>query len=312
MIERYFLETPRSDEGYYLFSDHRKFQHDEKVYDAQYSVNPSNLTAGAGVLALTQLLQIDTNHIILELGCGTGLLSVGLLKVFNPEKILITDASSTFLDISREKFLYNAFKLPHLGVLRFEEIHKLPQHAFSLILIRSALHHIEKYDDFLMEAAKKLVPNGAILFQEPLYEGLFIMGVMAKYLQKLTRRKKLLMDLRLLSDTMRFYCRTDVDKSMAEDKHVFRLNDILTVAAKAKLELKFFPNASLEDFVLSPKSFEYSSFIESYLRYCMRFSEKTIKFFMKNAKEVLQYIADISGTTRAPESSGIFVLKNNI
>lgn len=304
-----FLQNiPRNEDDYLLISPHRKYQHDEMSYDRQYQIAPHDYVAGEGLRILAETLDLNLDSPILELGCGTGRLSVGLLKAFDSARVLVTDASATFLDISRQKFLENGLALPHLGVLQFEDIGTLPDDAFSLIVIRSALHHVDKYDEFLVAASKKLVRGGAIVFQEPLYEGLFVLGLIAKYLQKATRDRDILKDLRLLSDTMRFYCRTDVDKSLAEDKHTFRLNDILDATNRAELSLKFFPNRAFEDFAGDPSQFNYSKFAESYLKYCMSFSDKTVTFFMTNANDVLEYIAEIAGTERAPESSGVFVL----
>jgi SAM-dependent methyltransferase len=300
--------TRRNEKGFLLISQHRKYQHDEQSYDEQYQISPYDFIAGKGLLNLAQNLKLDLNNPILELGCGTGRLSVGLLKAFDPAKVLVTDASSIFLDISRQKFLENGLTLPHLGVMQFEDMGILPDSSFSLIVIRSALHHVDKYEKFLYEAAQKLVPGGAIIFQEPLYEGLFVLGLIARSLQSSTNDKAILKDLRLLSDTMLFYCRTDIDKSQAEDKYAFRLNDILNASNKAELNLNFFPNRSFEDFAGEPSQFDYSNFAKSYLKYCMSFSDKTVSYFMSNASSILGYIADISGTDRAPESSGVFVL----
>jgi len=310
--ELFLQNTPRDKDNYLLISPHRKYQHNEQSYDKQYQISPCDYVAGEGLQRLAKRLSLDLNNPILELGCGTGRLSVGLLTAFDPARMLITDASSIFLDISRQKILENGLALPHLGVLRFEDIGALPDDVFSLIVIRSALHHVDKYDQFLVAASKKLVRRGALIFQEPLYEGLFVLGLIAKYLQKVTSDQEILKDLKLLSDTMRFYCRTDVDKSLAEDKYAFRLNDILTAANRAALGLQFFSNYSFEDFAGEPSQFDYSKFAQSYLKYCMSFSDKTATFFMNNAADMLEYIAEISGTDRAPESSGVFVLTRTV
>ncbi len=151
-----------------------------------------------------------------------------------------------------------------------------------------------------------------MIFQEPLYEGLFVMGLIAKYLQKSAQDPAIVADLKLLSDTMRFYCRTDLDKALAEDKYAFRLKDILDAANRAELGLKFFPNRSFESFVGEAQPFEYANFVRSYLKYCMSFGEKTVGFFMENAADVMEYIAEVSGTDRAPESSGVFVLTRSV
>lgn len=307
-LEEYLSMVPRSEQDYCLISEHRKYQHDEQFYDEQYQISPYDYVAGKGLSNLAQRLALDVNSPILELGCGTGRLSVGLLAAFGSAKVFVTDASSIFLDISKKKFLENKLELPTLGVLKFEDMSKLPDESFSLIVIRSALHHIEKYDDFLVTAAEKIVRGGALIFQEPLYEGLFVMGLIAKFLQKQADDAGVLKDLKMLADTMCFYCRDDVDKSDAEDKYAFRLNDILNAANKAKLSVQFFPNRAFEDFAGEPSQFDYMQFVQSYLKYCMGFGEKTVEFFMRNAADVLGYIAEISGADRAPESSGVFVL----
>ena len=159
-----------------------------------------------------------------------------------------------------------------------------------------------------MAASTKLVCGGAIIFQEPLYEGLLLLGLIAKFLQNSACDDDIHKDLTLLSNAMLFYCRTDLDKSLCEDKYAFRLNDILKAANQAALGLKFYPNRSFEDFAREPSQFSYSNFAESYLKYCMSFCEKTVTYFMDNANDVLKYIAEMSGNDRAPESSGVFVL----
>lgn len=304
----FLKNTPRDKDDYLLISPHRKYQHDEFDYDNQYAISPYDYLAGQGLFNIAKNLNLNIDNPILEIACGTGRLSVGLLKAFDPNKVLITDASSLFLDISKKKFQQNGLDVPELGLLQFEDIEKIPDESMSLIVIRSALHHVDKYQDFICAASKKLVKNGAMIFQEPLYEGLFIMGLIAKFLQKSTTDKDILKDLVLLSDTMRFYCRNDVDKSLAEDKYVFRLNDILKASNSAGLNVQFYANSSFEDFAGEPSLFNYSSFVKSYLKYCMSFSDRTVNYFMEQANDVLEYILEISGIDRAPESSGVIVL----
>jgi SAM-dependent methyltransferase len=254
-------------------------------------------------------LGLATDSPILELGCGTGMLTVGLMNAFVGTDILATDASTAFLDITRRKLLNNNLAKPHLGVLRFEDIGSLPDDAFGLILIRYALHHVDRYDEFLYAASRKLRSKGAIIFQEPLYEGLFLLGLIGKYILKLTDDSEVQKDLTVLINGMSFYCRTDLDKSLAEDKHVFRLNSILMAANRAELTLKFFPNKGFEEVAGETGQFDYSAFAKSYLEHCMSFKEKTVAFFMEKAADVLQYIRDTSGVNNAPECFGVFVLE---
>jgi 2-polyprenyl-3-methyl-5-hydroxy-6-metoxy-1,4-benzoquinol methylase len=306
--EQFLRTTPRSKDEYLLFSAHRPYQHDELSYDEQYKVPPIDYLAGEGILHLVKDLQLLVDSPILELGCGTGKLTVGLISVFGADAVLATDASTNFLDITRKKLLENKLAIPHLGILRFEDIGVLPDDAFGLIVIRSALHHVDMYDDFLFAASRKLRPGGAIIFQEPLYEGLFLLGLIAKSVRQLTHDADIQKDLTVLVDAMSFYCRTNVDKSLAEDKHVFRLNNILSAANRAGLSLQFFPNKAYEDFAGDPSVFDYSYFAKSYLGYCMSFKHKTVEFYMEKANEMLQYIKETSDANNAPECYGVFVL----
>jgi ubiquinone/menaquinone biosynthesis C-methylase UbiE len=307
-FQRFLDISPRGRDGALLISPHRKYQHDENLYDEQYQISAHDYLAGQGLKALVDELSINIDHPILELGCGSGRLSVGILKSFDPLKVLVTDASSIFLDIARKKFVSNGLKVPHLGLLRFEDIHLLPQATFSLVVLRSALHHVNRYGDFIAAASRTLVPGGALIFQEPLYEGLFLLGLIGKFLQAHAQDEQVRADISLLSDVMAFYCRTDIDKSASEDKFVFKLHDILEAANLAGLQTKYYPNKSLESFVTLPTKFDYSEFVTSYLKYCMSFGEKTVAFFESTAKDALEYISMTSGTDRAPESSGVFVL----
>ncbi len=306
--EQFLRATPRSEDEYLLFSSHRPYQHDELCYDKQYKVPPFDYAAGEGILQLVNDLPLLADSPILELGCGTGKLTIGLISAFGVDAVLATDASTTFLDITRKKLLENKLPIPHLGILRFEDIGGFPDNAFGLIVIRSALHHVDMYEDFLVAASRKLRSGGAIIFQEPLYEGLFLLGLIAKFILPLTQDVDIQKDLSVLVDAMSFYCRMDVDKCLAEDKHVFRLNNILSVANRAGLTLQFFPNKAYEDFAGNPSLFDYSYFVKSYLGYCMSFKHKTVEFYMEKAAEVLQYIKETSGANNAPECFGFFVL----
>jgi SAM-dependent methyltransferase len=307
-FQRFLDTSPRGSDGALLISPHRKYLHDEEGYDEQYQISPYDYLAGQGLKALVSDLSIDTSHPILELGCGSGRLSVGLVKSFDPTKILVTDASSIFLDISRRKFQNNGLMVPHLGLLRFEDIELLPERAFSLVVLRSALHHVNDYPEFIAAASRKLVSGGAMIFQEPLYEGLFLLGLIGKFLQGQTKDEEIRRDLKLLAEVMSFYCRTDLDKSASEDKFVFKLHDILEAANHAGLQTKYYPNKSLESFASQPAPFVYTDFATSYLQYCMSFSEKTVSFFRSGANDVLEYISMTAGNDRAPESSGVFAL----
>lgn len=246
---------------------------------------------------------------VLELGCGTGRLSVGLLKFFPASQLLLTDASIHFLSLLSKKICTAQLPVPHLGLFNFDDLHLLPNDMFGLILLRSALHHVDDYATFLSVAARKLLPGGAICCQEPLHEGLFTLGLLARTVKPPLFDMKISSDLDLLVRTMAFYCRRDVDKSHAEDKHAFRLSGMLAASNNAGLRLHFYANKSFEDFSGEAQDFSFSIFAQRYLQYCMNFSDKTVRYFMRHAASALSYIDMTAGMGNAPESSGVFVLQ---
>src|ERR1700728_3824569 len=105
--EQFLKITPRNGNDYLLISAHRQYQHDELSYDEQYKISAFDYAAGDGLLRLVADLGLMKDSPILELGCGTGRLTVGLINAFGGAGVLATDASTTFLDITRKKLLEN-------------------------------------------------------------------------------------------------------------------------------------------------------------------------------------------------------------
>jgi SAM-dependent methyltransferase len=307
-LRAFLSRTERSAEGYLQISPHRKFEHDEHAYDAQYRIEPQDMVLGEGLFRLAQQLGVDTQGYLLELGCGTGRLSVGLPRFFDANRVIVTDGSSTFVDLTRRKFEGNGLALPYLGVLQFDDLGKLPDGVFSMLVMTSTLHHVNEYREFIATAAQKLAPGGCIVVQEPLFEGLFLMGLIAKSLLRQAPDDEIRRDLALLSDTMEFYCRNDVDKSSAEDKYAFRLSDILAAANTAGLGLRYFPNHTLGHFATGWTGFSYASFARDYLVHCMSFGPKTVDFYLHGGADAFEFIRRVSGLDRAPESVGVFAL----
>lgn len=306
-----FLEQCREEDGISVISEHRPYQHDEEQYDIQYRIDPSDYLAGEGLALLASEEGINLDHPILEFGCGTGRLSVGLLRYFPSTNVVVSDASMAFLRLARAKFEANGLHNYRLALLRFEDVGCLPDEALSLVVLRSALHHVSDYEDFILKVAKKLVPGGALIFQEPCFDGFLIMGLLAEsVLARLGESDAQVREqVKLFADTMRFYCRRDVDKSAAEDKHVFRLADLLRVAEKADLRLHSFSNRDLESFARSSAAFDFRKFVADYLIYCMAMAPPAVERFMLEARPLLAYLADVAGGSLWPESSAVSVLR---
>src|SRR4051812_12757159 len=91
----WLADLPQED-GHFHISRPRRFAHDEAKYDEQYNNQP-NLTVGKGVLAAAH--GADTSAPALEVGCGTGLVSLGIAAHSPYPLTILTDPSPAFLRI---------------------------------------------------------------------------------------------------------------------------------------------------------------------------------------------------------------------
>jgi len=98
---------------------------DEAKYDEQYNNQP-NLTVGRGVLAAVQ--GADTSAPALEVGCGTGLVSLGLAAHSPYPLTILTDPSPAFLRITQRKMEAAGISTERtaFAVLMGEELDRLP------------------------------------------------------------------------------------------------------------------------------------------------------------------------------------------
>lgn len=319
-FNEWLAALPRRD-GHACISEARRFQHDETAYDEQYGNEPDNLACGRGAAEFASECGIDANGPALEIGCGTGLMSLGLVDSRAFPAVLLTDPSPTFLGITEDKLSRAAVSMDtvHFGLLLGEDMHRLPPDMFALIAMRSALHHVLHVDQFLAAAARALRPGGALIFQEPCREGYVLMGAMAQFLPFLCAyaAKPLTDEQRAKADgfskAMQFYARRDVDKSEAEDKHVFRVDDLMNWARSAGLSLQFRPNATFEHFAHPPESRSrpdrFRQFFYDYLKYCMSFDEPLMELFDRHLGPYCEWLDTLCDMGSAPYMHGVFLAR---
>jgi hypothetical protein len=111
--------------------------------------------------------------------------------------------------------------------------------------------------------------------------------------------------------TMQFYSRRDVDKSQAEDKHLFRPDELMVTGREMNLELTHYPNWRM---TMSPegnvgaRSGYFQRYFAEYIRYCMDWPED---FSRKAADATRKYFRffdplELGGNT-TPACFGTFV-----
>jgi ubiquinone/menaquinone biosynthesis C-methylase UbiE len=317
------LEKFPQEEGIYAISKSRFFQHPEEAYDAQYGHDTLDLQyhlrEGNALLDLCEEFGYDRANPALEIGCGTGRVTLSLVLSGRLGDFLITDPSPAFCRIAASKLgkLTPPFNAK-LAVLLAEEINRLPKNLFSLIVLRSTLHHILNVRQFFSDCAGILAPGGLILFEEPCYEGYVLMGAITQCMPEILKanrvrlNKKHLSDIQIFAEAMRFYARRDVDKSTAEDKHLFRVDELMRICLDYGMRLEHFPNRVFGniDRRNEPLESEYfERFYSDYMTYALAFDTDLVKTVMRYGKKYLEYFSPLSAAGAAPYTYGTFLCK---
>jgi len=103
---------------------------------------------------------------ILEIGCGTGILSSYLLKFFHESNIFLSDISMEMIKICREK-IQNNYKSPYFFVQDGQTI--LKKDKFDFITSSFTLQWFENYIEALKNYIESLKKGGSlfVIFQGP-------------------------------------------------------------------------------------------------------------------------------------------------
>lgn len=316
-----WLSRLPAEDGFPQISTPRRYAHDETNYDAYYSNDPANLTVGRGVVQACREAGGSFDGPALEIGCGTGLVSLGLAEQNAYPLTVITDPSPEFLRITQKKVRAHSISEDRLcfAVLMGEEIGRVPAREFSLVALRSTLHHILDVDKFITDAARALRPGGILTFQEPCMEGYILMGALVQTLPGLARAAGRPLNpgqestVRAFAQTMAYYSRRDVDKTNAEDKHLFRVDELMKSAADAGVTLRFFPNLTYDRWALPPRERggpeRFSDFFRAYAKYCMAWTDDLIALYDHFLAPQAAYVDEASGGGSGPYMHGVFVGK---
>ena len=316
-----WLESLPKEEGLIRISEPRPFAHDEAGYDKQYAIDPSEMRSGIGLMNALKARGADFSLPALEMGCGTGKLSLGLVKESCFPLVLLSDPSVAFLNIVRSKLKNAGLDAApvHLLVLTSEEINRLPSRSLSLIVLRSTLHHILDVNAFIHDAGRLLTPNGFLMFEEPCMEGYVLMGALAQFIPLVLKDAGIRASdyhesqIATFVDAMRFYARRDIDKRNAEDKHLFRPDELTTIGKAAGFSVEFIPNTGFEacdeSGAFLNEYFSFHRFFIEYLKYCMGFDAELIDLFERHFEPYNRFIEEISAKSNAPYCYSVFLCR---
>ena len=315
-----WLASLPAEDGFIHISQPRRFAHDEAQYDAQYDNDPDNTSVGRGIVQLLKDAGADFSAPALEVGCGTGLVSLGMAGASPYPLTIFTDPSPAFLRITQKKVQRHGLTEDRLAyaVLMGEEIDRLPEGQLSLIVLRSTLHHVLHVEKFIRDSARALRSGGVLTFQEPCMEGYILMGAMIQFLPRLAeaagdtvspdQHKRI----RLFADTMKYYARRDLDKTKAEDKHLFRVDELMAIGDGCGLAVEFRANTAYENFVnpgARPEPDAFTPFFRNYAKYCMSWDEGLMRLFDRHMLPSCAYVEECSRGGSGPYLHGVFICR---
>lgn len=306
--------------GWLQLSAERPYMHSEEEYNSYYGVAAVETREGEGFCNLLQQFQVETRGPALEIGCGTGYLSRGLARHYPGPDYLITDPSPAFLRLTHSQFGpdFAGTARRHYAVFNADDIATLPAEMFSVIALRSTLHHILKVEDFIAACARALRPGGALVMgAEPCETGFLLMAAVAQSIPHtlkaagIAMRPEWTFKLNDFTSTVQFSCNRDIDKTHGEDKHYFEPYAMARLGDTHGLKLEFLPTGSFQDFAPPyGNAFHcFSSFFLMYLQFCMGFDAEFMGHIREHLKPQLKFIDDCHRRHAGPAVSSIFLLK---
>jgi len=103
---------------------------------------------------------------VVELGCGTGNLTIMLLERYPDARIVTIDASTELLELTRQRAGKDAERLESRRQ-RFEEL-ELEEGSHDLVVSSISLHHVVDKGPVYQDLARALAPGGHFLFADEL------------------------------------------------------------------------------------------------------------------------------------------------
>ena len=147
-------------------------------------------------------------------------------------------------------------------------------------------------------------------------EGFVLMGAMAQFLPALCGAARTSLSdeqrkhVEMFQRTMQFYARRDMDKSEAEDKHLFRVDELMVSARESGLTLHFRPNTSFDHFAAKPGERQaparFRESFQNYLKRCMSWDEPLMDLFHAHLAPYCDWLDSLCDTGSPPYLDGVF------
>ncbi len=107
---------------------------------------------------------------VLELGCGTGALTIRLAQRFPKARLTAVDAAPEMIEIARQRLVrHRSRSLANVACTSalFEEL-ELSDHTYDLIVSNMSLHHVVDKERLYTRIRRALRPGGFVVFGDEL------------------------------------------------------------------------------------------------------------------------------------------------
>lgn len=279
-----------------------------------------NQDAGRGLVALLKERGCDFSGPALELGCGEGALTLGLVAVDAYPAVLVTDPSEKFLRLARRKLTHH--QLADTGKVFFakldgDQIGSLPEKTFSMIIFRASSRDTNNFGDLVAEAARVLRPGGVLVSEESLAEGFFVMGLLTQFIPVIISQSGKSISssdaerLKSFGETMKFYLRDDLPQSSLQMRHLPKVEEMVRFGNRCGLFTEFFSNLTLSHFVtersLVLANVCYYNLLRKHLRDLVGTSEELIESLDQSFAPYARFIEDATQGGGGPPVNGVFL-----
>ena len=180
----------------------------------------------------------DSAPKLLEIGCGSGNITLGLVESGTFQHVIASDISLEFLRLARSRFPEGqediSFYQADANVLPFA-----PK-SFEVIIGNSVLHHFIDYQTTISSCFEMLGESGIAIFGEPIFDGVahsaYLAGLMAELMQREPADGDRKSDLDALNNianvinTKLELAKNRERLAKIEDKWMFRIDDMRKLA----------------------------------------------------------------------------------